>query len=163
MNKTKKSQAMFSVIMLFIFVSLLFTAMVRVGKVEERTETVGFSAIELKKVYEKAEKTLFYIEQSGRYSIYSILNEIKSNLSICNESYKENVATLISEKLKWYIPYYSNITLPQNNYRINLIDNGTTLIANAKSDLVFPFSMGVHEVSPSFSIPFGYDLDQLCY
>lgn len=165
MNKTKKAQALFSVIMLFIFVSLLFTAIVRVGKVEERTETVGFSAIELKKVYEKAEKALFYIEQSGRYSVYSIVNEIKENSSICNDSYEKKITDLLEDRLKEYIINYENESMNfpiDNNYEITLIDNGTTLIANAKSNLVILFSKGVHSINPSFSVPFGYDIHKFC-
>ena len=165
MNKTKKAQALFSVIMVFIFVSLLFTAIVRVGKVEERTETIGFSTIELKKVYEKAEKILFYLEQSGRYSVYSIVNEIKGNSSICNESYEENIEELLEEKLKKYSLNYENKSInisTENNYEITIIDNGTTLIANAKSNLVIPFSKGIHSINPSFSVPFGYDIHKFC-
>ena len=61
MNKTKKSQAIFSIVMLLVFIPLLFTAIIRMDKAESRTETIGETILEVKKINEKAEKALFYL------------------------------------------------------------------------------------------------------
>jgi uncharacterized protein (UPF0333 family) len=161
----KKAQAIFSLIMLLVFIGLLFTAITRMDKAESRTETIGETTLELKQIYEEAEKALFYLEQSAIYSINSIVEEINGNNSICNTSYQENIADLLEEKLKVYTVHYPNkdINFPENNYEVTIINNGELLIANAKSDLKITFSKGHYTINPSFSIPFGYDVIALCY
>ena len=163
LNKMKKAQAVFSLIMLFAFLYLLFTAIVRMNDVASNTLTVGNLELELKRVYLEAEKSLFYIEQAGRYSTYSIIDDIKENLSMCNESYPQKISKLLNEKIGNYILDYKGIIFPGDGYYdVILIDNGMTLIANAKSKLIVEFSKGRHLIDPSFSIPFGGGLNSFC-
>ena len=99
----KNAQAIFSLVLLLAFVPLLFTAIVRMGEVEEETETIGETILELKKTADNAEKTLFYLEQAGRYVVYSIVEEIEGNLSICEGGHIKNILDLFEQKLKIYI------------------------------------------------------------
>ena len=158
----KNAQAIFSLVLLLAFVPLLFTTIVRMGEVEEETETIGETILELKKTTDNAEKTLFYLEQAGRYVVYSIVGEIEGDLSICEGGYIKNILGLFEQKLKIYISKYPMINLLANNYDIIIIDSGRLLIANAKSDLSESFGKGTYLFNPSFSVPFGYDIINLC-
>ena len=148
--------------MLFAFLSLLFTAIMSINEVDSKTLNIGDLQLEIKKTSSNAGKAMFYLEQSARYSVYSIVEEIIGNIDICNPSYQENIANLLKQKLKSHTSQYPNINFPENNYEITIIMDGELLIANAKSNLKIPFSKGYYTINPSFSIPFGYDINELC-
>ena len=74
----------------------------------------------------------------------------------------KNILGLFEQKLKIYISKYPMINLLANNYDIIIIDSGRLLIANAKSDLSESFGKGTYLFNPSFSVPFGYDIINLC-
>ena len=163
MNQTKKAQTIFSVIMLIAFIFLLFTAVIRMNKAESKTEKIGETTIELKQTYEEAEKALFYLEQSAQYVIYDMVREIKTNTSICNQTYLINMGGLFEQKLKIYTSQYTNkeINFPiENNYEISIINDENLLIANAKSDLIILFSSGEYSINPSFSLRADYNFSK---
>ena len=163
MNKTKKSQAIFSIVMLLAFIPLLFTAIIRMDKVESRTETIGETILEVKQINEKAEKALFYLEQSAQYVIYDMVGEIQIDPSICNQTYLTSMEDLFEQNLKIYTSHYPDkeINFPiENNYEITLINDGNVLIANAKSNLFISFNKGTHSINPSFSLTADYNFSK---
>tara|TARA_Y100000310_G_C20427977_1_gene689997 strand:+ start:227 stop:658 length:432 start_codon:yes stop_codon:yes gene_type:complete len=139
----KKAQEIFSVVMLLVFIPLLFTAVTKISKIDARTEKIGETTLNLKSVYEKAENALFYLEQSGLYSVKSIK---------CNHS---DIKNQLNKKLEEYLSKYpdKSIQFPKNNYEITIIYNENLLIANAKDDLIIQFSKGNYSINPSFSVP----------
>ena len=159
----KKAQTILSVIMLLAFIGLLSLAVVRMNMAESRTETIGETTLELKQTYEEAEKALFYLEQSAQYVIYDIVEEIKTNTSICNQTHITSIGNLFEQKLKIYISHYPNkdINFPiDNNYKLTIINNQNLIIANAKSDLIIKFSKGEYSINPSFSLKANYNFSR---
>ena len=139
----KKAQEIFSILMLITFVSLVYLVMINTSKIDARTETIGETILELKNVYEKAEKALFYIEQAGFYSLKSI---------DCNSS---EIKNQLNQRLDEYLLNYpdKSFQFPRDNYEITMIKNEKLIIANAKSNLIIQFSKGEYSINPSFSIP----------
>ena len=138
----KKAQEIFSIVMLLVFIPLLFITVTKLSKIDSKTETIGATTLELKEVYEKVENALFYIGQSGLYSVKSIG---------CNQ----NITTQFNQELDKYALNYPDkiIQFPKDNYEITIISSENLLIANAKNDLIIKFSKGNYSINPSFSIP----------
>ena len=76
--------------------------------------------------------------------------------------WNKTIADLLEQKLESYVTQYSPINFPKDNYEITIINKGKLLIANAKSDLSIYFEKGTYSVDPSFSVPFGYDINNFC-
>ena len=102
----KKAQEIFSIVMLLVFIPLLFITVTKLSKIDSKTETIGATTLELKEVYEKVENALFYIEQSGLYSVKSIG---------CNQ----NITTQFNQELDKYALNYPDkiIQFPKEYFK----------------------------------------------
>ena len=142
--KSKKSQ-LFNISLVIITIVVLTTALIFLTKKNEpfEKEPLGKKQAELISVYQKAEKTLFYIDQSAKYAAYQALydlaenggfkqkkcgkylnynlwNNENNNLEECFPDYKTNLVSFIN--LEPYLTIYPETKIPLNNYEFSLIN-----------------------------------------
>lgn len=146
------------------------------------TEYVGETSIATIKSAHNAEKSLFYIDQSSKYSAYQSIYELakkggcvesekyfgyniwdNNKCNLDKESAKRNFIDLFKAKLDSFLQKYEPIKIPLNNYNLDFKDNN--LIGLAAQPLQIPIfkdekkteQIGLYSVKPSFKVSLDYD------
>ena len=135
-------------------------------------KTIGEEQIVLLQKYQTAQKDLFYIDQSAKYSAYDSIIELANNggYSIlgskcgkylgyniwqkdCYPNYENNFNAFFKTE---YTNYLEKANIKSVDYNIRLKD---AMIGIAKQPLTYKFKNGNYSILPSFRIDIGYDID----
>jgi hypothetical protein len=71
---SKRAQQVFSIVMLFVFMFLLFSSIIRIDNAEEMTVEVGSRQLILKEMYSKAESDLLLVDLATRNIFHNSLH-----------------------------------------------------------------------------------------
>ncbi len=162
-----KRAMIFNVALVFLALAVLTTVFIQLSSKQFDKEkgfdkTIGERQAKLFNIYQQAEKALFYIDQSAKLAAWQTVYDLGqrggfSNQSACGVYYnymlwnnktdecypgdiEENFIKKFNENLNDYLINYSDISLPTNNYDLELTNN-LEIISKAKN----PFLIGLSE------------------
>ena len=168
--KFGKKAMMFEFVMFFMILILLTTAFITLYKKQNKFPEgywIGERQFNLINTYQKAEKALFYTDQSAKYSAHQTIYDLgqkggyetsdcsnyldytlwnnfddENNLIECypkTEEIKESFKPVFKKNLDEYLINYPNTKIPKDNYDVSLKNenNKLEILGKAREKLSF--------------------------
>ena len=166
--KSKKGALPFAITLVIMMVFVLIYAwLMLASKYDAFDKKIGEKQYDLINTYQSAEKTLFYIDQSSKYSAYQSIYDLgqkggyensdcgnylgynlwinfdeEENLIECypkKEAIEENFKSIFNTNLNFYLIKYPDVEIPEDNYDILLKteNNKLEILGKAKEKLFF--------------------------
>tara|TARA_Y100000310_G_scaffold67689_1_gene63046 strand:- start:2490 stop:3044 length:555 start_codon:yes stop_codon:yes gene_type:complete len=156
----KKSQVLVYGLIAAVIAIIIFSY---IGDVQPKKDfsIIGDSSLILLEISKEAEKTLFYIDQSAKYSTHQTIYDLAQNggfadekecgaylgyslwssdskvITECNPDFKENFKTTFKKNLNEFFPNYPQENIPINNYNLQLKDK-LSVIGLATENIKIP-------------------------
>jgi len=192
MIKNKKSQEFIThiTIILLLWVAVGYLMVVVFTETKPFETEFGDIQIKILNVYSEGEKTLFYIDQSAKYSAQQAIYDLSQNggfleankcgdylgynywktetqqFEECKPSTEENFKLTFNTNLNKHFDQINSIykiMIPKNNYLDIKVKDNLNIIGIADKNLIIPIGekpIGIYSISPSFNVNTDYDLDE---
>jgi len=180
--KHKKAALLFvPLVVVFFVVGLIYAWSTLTSKYVGFNQQIGEKQFDLINSYQKGEKTLFYIDQSSKYSSHQAVHElakkggcnegnnylgyaiwdIKGNSQNNNcvpekESAKNLFLDLFPENLDTFLSKYEPTQIPKKNYKLNFKNNNLVGIATESLNILINNKdnekIGQYSIKPNFKV-----------
>ena len=166
-----------AILIMLVIMPMLFWKMgVKKSQFEK---SLGKIQIDLLQTYQKAQKDLFYIDQSAKYAAHESVFALADNggftvlgskcgkyqdynlwnnkVETCYPDYKNNLKAFFGNNLKSFLTAHPSQKL-DNTYSFQLIKD--EIIAIPKSRINYEFENGNYSIKPSFSVNIDYNIEE---